>query len=184
MVGGGVPPAHVCGDDGGQGGGGGWIRCGGAQGGGAGFDEFGGAQGMVEGCVALGIAFFTAVMQDGGGDADGVVRVGGVDAGEVEQVAREDADGFGVPDEAACAQGGGGVVFAGCGGGHGPEAVRGGVQYGACEVPDAGVLDEVDLVVQLCFHGLMRWLSVVMLRPAAAKMRATALRSEAACGMW
>ena len=62
--------------------------------------------------------------------------------------------GFGVADESSFSEGVVGVVFAGGGCGHGPETGGGGIQDGAGEGADSGDLDEVELFVELCFHGV------------------------------
>lgn len=79
----------------------------------------------------------------------------GGDAFEVEQVEGKADYGAGVTDEAALPQGDGGVVFAGGGGGHGPEA------GGACfedvlhQGAESFMPDEADFLIQLCFHGVI-----------------------------
>ena len=119
-----------------------------------GFDEFRGAAWVVEGGVALMVGFFAAIVEDGRSDGDGVVGVGFLDALHGQQVEGEMHHGAGVADEATYSQGVGGVVFAGGGGGHGPEAGGCGIQHVAGEGSDFRVCDEGDLCIELCFHGV------------------------------
>ena len=116
--------------------------------------EFGGAAWVVEGGVAFVVALFAAIVEDGGGDGDGVVGVALLDALHGEQVEGEVHHGAGVADESTFSQGVGGVVFAGGGGGPGPEAGGCGILRVTGEGAELGVCDEGDLCIELCFHGL------------------------------
>jgi len=103
---------------------------------------------MVERGVGFVVGVFAAVVEDGGGE-DGVVPgVSGGDALHVEEVEGKADDGLCVPDEATLAQGVGGVVFAGCACGHGPEAAGRGGEDVLDEGAEAVVADEGDFGVQ------------------------------------
>lgn len=143
----GVPPPHVRGYDGAGGAQGGRGHEEGGVRGGDAFDEFDGAEGMGECGVFFCIGFLAAVVHDGGGNGGGVVGIFRGDALPLEHVAGEVYDGAGVPDEAAGAEGDGGVMFPRGACRHGPETIRACLHDETGEFAEPLVGDGVDFGV-------------------------------------
>lgn len=114
---------------------------------GAAFDELGGAQGMIKGGKHFIVPLFAAIVQDRRCHQQGVVRVRRADVRHVAEVRDQPHYGFGVAYQPALAQGDGGLVLAGGGGGHAPKTTWAFVQHQFRQLADACMLYQAQFVL-------------------------------------